>query len=323
MTLGEVKNRILKVLREYSRRGEITPTTDKQYLDLTLSMNSLIDMHQRKIATSVKKLETSKVFTQYNPSNILTYSKSLFDIIHVTKNDVIISGYGIAHSYYFESDNYFYASIETSDDGETWVNQSYVSAAGFTSGIMKAYSGECFSTNYIRIVFYGNASAYNIRNIAMFEEISYNITNLPKYKDPMPYTLPDNFYKMKSIILNGQEQDSKKYIKSTNWEQEGTTIYLPYDEIGEYRILYWKYPTIIDDSTNDSTALESDLEAIDAIIYGVAMDIAEVDETFQPMYTRLQNKYSEIMSKLSNDVPIGRSSITQSLFSSYTSNKLF
>lgn len=321
--LSEVKTRILKVLREYTTRGEVVESTNKRILDLTLSMNSLIDIHQRKIATTVKKIASSYIFTQYPPTNTISTTDSLFDVVPFLGDDITYSGGTEVKSYYFEADGSCTVYIEQSSDSSTWTILTTLTPSP-TYGQMTAYYGLLSPTTdyYVRYRFSGT-TYYNIRNIA-FYSLTYPLaSNIPPYKDYRPYDLPSDFFKLKSVVLNGQVQDSKKYVKSTDWEQEGSKIYLPFDEKGEYRIYYWKYPTAINDSTLDSTYLEIDDEAVDAIVYGVAMDLVAIDENFTPSYNRLQLKYSEIMSRLSNDVPIGRSNITQTLFSAYSGNKLF
>lgn len=321
ITLAEVKTRILKALNEYSINGEAVGATDENRMDYDLRMNSLVDMHQRRIATSSKKISSSYVFSQYPVSNEISDPLDQFDLVQFTGTTLYYSGGTDVKSYYFEVDGDCTVTIQQSADGETWDGTvTTISPAPSRYGLMTAYKGNITPTTdyYVRFAFSGTY-AYNIRNIAFYAVSFPTDSDVPPYKDYRPYAMPSDFYQLRYIVLNGQRADSKKYFKTGEWKQEGRNyIYVPWFEKGEFRVYYWAYPTVIDDDTTSTDTLDIDDEAIDCIVYGVAMDL--MDDEREPAYRRLKTKYNEFVARLDNSASWGGTVVYNGLFASASTN---
>jgi len=163
---------------------------------------------------------------------------------------------------------------------------------------------------------------FNIRSMALYDASYPSDDDIPVYEDFRAHEMPSDYYNLQYILLNGQKQDSKHYLKSSEFEQEGrTSIYLPWEEKGEYRIHYWAYPAKIDDNTLDSITLDVDDEAIDAIVYGCALDLLDKEDS-EP-YRRISKKYDYFLSTLDNKQAVGGTTINNTLFSSGYTNRLF
>lgn len=323
LTLSEIKTRILKVLNEYSINGEVIGAADENRMDYDLRMNSLIDMHQRKIATTVKKISKSYVFTQYPPTNAIADPDDQFDIVPYEGTTLYYSGGQDAKSYYFEVDGDCTVTIQESEDGETWGGIVLTLTPEPTRfGLFTAYKGNINPTTdyYVRYKFEGDY-AFNIRNIAFYTMAYPTDNDVPAYKDYRPYAMPSDFYQLRYILQNGQKADDKDYLKTPRWQLEGNALYIPWTETGEFRVHYWGYPTAINDSTLDTATLDIDDEATDAIIYGVAMDL--IDDERKDAYRRIQNKYVDFVSRLDDKTTTGRLSIANRLFRNSTVNSIF
>lgn len=310
-------------MNEYSINGEIIGATDENRLDYDLRMNSVIDMHQRRIATSTKKISSSYVFSQYPPTNTISNPLNQFDLVQFNGTDIEYSGGQNVKSYYFEVDGNCTVTIEESPDGTTWSTLSTITPTPTRYGLFTAYKGAIATTAdyYVRYVFTGT-TVYNIRNIAFYAAAYPTVNDIPPYKEKRPYAMPTNFYQLHYIILNGQRVDSKQYLKTSDWEQEGrNNIYVPFTEKGEYRVYYWAYPTAINDDSLDSITLDIDDEAIDCIVYGTAMDL--IDDERTTAYQRLKVKYDEFIARLDNSTPMGGVTISNTLFTGSSSTKLF
>lgn len=323
ITLGEVKNRIRGVMNEKSINGELIGATDENRLDYDLRMNSLIDMHQREIATSLKKISRVHRFTQFPPTNTIANPLNQFDIVQFTGTTLYFQGSTKVKSYCVKVDGSCTITLQQSSDGVTYTDLETVSVAITTYGKFETFKSNLTPTTgyYVRMKIEGTYT-FNIRSIALYDASYPTDNDIPVYEDFRGIAMPSDYYNLHYIVLNGQRQESKRYLKTSEFEQEGrTSIYLPWSEKGEYRIYYWAYPTKIDDNTSDSVTLDVDDEAIDAIVYGVAMDL--IDDERSTAYSRIQVKYSEFTSRLSNGTATGGTTISNTLFSSSTTNKLF
>jgi hypothetical protein len=323
ITLGEVKSRVRKAMNEYSINGEIIGATDENRLDYDLRMNSTIDMHQRKIATTSKKISSSYVFSQYPPTNTLSGPLLQFDLVQYTGTTLTYSGSANVNSYYIEADGACTLTFKESEDGTTWATFDTATITPTRYGLFTASKDLLTPTAdyYVKVEVDGTYD-FTVRNVALYSNTYPTANDIPPYKDFRPYAMPDDFFQLHYIILNGQRAESKRYQKTSEWEQEGrNNIYIPFFEKGEYRVYYWAYPTKIDDDTLDSVTLDIDDEAIDPLVYGAALDL--IDDERTEAYKRIQAKYFDFMARLDNSTPMGGTTISNTLFTSSSTNKLF
>lgn len=291
--LSEVKNRILKVMNEYSVSGEVISTTDENALDYLLRMNSLIDMQQRKVATTLKKISKCLKFTQYPLTN---YGSNA--IVRFEGTDIYVGGYQNINSYSLKVDGSCTITIEESVDAVTYTTLDTETVTITTFGTFETVRGNITPTTdyYVRIKISGTYD-FNISPVALYTATFPTDSDVPVYDDYLAKTLPSDFYNIDYITV-GNNND---YKMLTDYKQEGrTTLYIPFNTTGEVRIYYWAYPTKIDDTTLDTITLDVDDEAVDVIVYGVALEL--VDETSTELYQRIRAKYEYFLGTLDNSV---------------------
>ena len=137
-------------------------------------------------------------------------------------------------------------------------------------------------------------------NEILFELARYK--KIPAYKEEevtenQIYDLSklDNFYQLKNI-KNIQYED----INELN---------IQFMEAGKALITYYKYPTIIDETTSDDFKLELSLDALEIAPLGIAADLlkADVSNQYGQIYS---NRYRELIQTLDSRYATGSVEIT-------------
>ncbi len=303
--LSEVKNRILKVMNEYSVSGEVISATDENALDYLLRMNSLIDIHQRKIATTLKKISKCLKFTQYP---LINYAVSE-GITRFEGTDLYFGGNQGIKSYCVKVDGSCTVTIEQSVDGVTYTTLETTAVVITTFGQFETVRGNITPTTdyYVRMKISGTYD-FNISSVALYSATFPTDSDVPVYDDYIAKTLPTDLYNINYIMVG----DNNEYKMLVDYKQEGrTTLLIPFDTTGEIRMYYWAYPAKIDDTTLDTITLDVDDEAIDVVVYGVALEL--VDETSTELYQRIKSKYEYFLGTLDNSVSVSPK-IRQRLF---------
>lgn len=109
------------------------------------------------------------------------------------------------------------------------------------------------------------------------------------YVDTYEFDLPDDFYQVDKINCDYYIYGSKIVLDT---EEATMDMY------------YYKYPTVIDNDTDDEFELELTQDCLNAMPYGVASDILKSDVSVD--YTVYANRYSELKNglRLSNSSPM-------------------
>lgn len=109
------------------------------------------------------------------------------------------------------------------------------------------------------------------------------------YEDSYEFDLPDDFYQVDKINCDYYIYGSKIVLDT---EEATMDMY------------YYKYPTVIDNDTDDEFELELTQDCLNAMPYGVASDILKSDVSVD--YTVYANRYSELKNglRLSNSSPM-------------------
>lgn len=316
ITLSEMKERILKVMNEYSINGELVASTDENRMDYDLRMNSLIDMHQRKMATSAlkaKKILKSYTFTQYSPENKISGDR--FDITRYEGNTLYFNGGINPKSYTIQVDGSCTITVEQSADAETYTTVEATTVTITTFGTFESVCGNISPTEdyYVRIKVAGTYH-FNVRGVALYDVTYPSDDDVPDYEAYRKISMPSDFYQFRNLVLNGQTVRGEEYGVLTRFGVEGRNyLYLPWDMRGEIRVHYYAYPTVIDDDTLESATLDVDDEVIDVIVYGVALDLIDDDNTV--LYQKLLNKYNEFFAGIDNNIVRGGGTVKNNLFS--------
>ena len=296
MNLGEAKNRVLKIMREYSNAGVVTPVSRNK--DYTLSMNSLFDVGQKEIATTTKPIYKNFDISQLGLSNGLGRDVGWKIEQHKTEDRIFTINSG-ALSYYFEIDNTADVFIEEETSPDVWTileTHNYVATAReYTT--FKNLIVPSDTDNAIRLRFSGDFF-YNFKNYALFIENFALVADVPNYEPFVEYILPTDFYNIKDVVW---EYNIGKYTQYGAYrferkDENRRSIMIPYHDTGEFRVKYNAYPTTIDDDTLDTHEFDLDDEAQEVLLYYVASGLKKDEDP--NMSDRLQNDYNIKMNNL-------------------------
>lgn len=321
MTLKQAKDKVIKLINNYSSSGEVTAAGD--LLDYTLRMNVLFDVYQKQVAT-VKRIHAVKKISQNPITNQLPNPLYMFDVVQHLGADLTYQAKG-SKSYYFEVDGICDVYVEE-QVGTTWQalpTPINISVTAKPDGFM-AYSGlitALSSANNIRIRFSGNYP-YNIRYIALYGYSFPSVSAIPPFTRYNLYTMPTDFYQLNKVVFKGNQSDGYPYVNTADFYWEGRdVIAINYYNKGEYSIFYYRYPTTIDDTTPDAYVFEVDEDAAQALPFAVAADMFR-DES-SGISDRFMALYNNALVNLDTKISNGSTSVSNSLFTGDSSSKLF
>lgn len=109
------------------------------------------------------------------------------------------------------------------------------------------------------------------------------------------YMLPSDLYQIKNIFLldNANKKCNSKYFLVGK-----NKIYISNSNAGSTILEYYKYPSIINDETEDDFYLELDQDALSILPYKVADDILKTDPSAN--YTAFSTEYQRKLQILDN-----------------------
>lgn len=292
MKLGEAKTKAIKYINEYSNNGNlISTTTNADYL---LRMNDLANAAQMEIAT-VRKIQASFSISQNPIINQLGLLQGFDEIQHLGSDNTTTVAVG-SKSYYFEVDRQCTVYIEEQINN-VWTILSTITVPS-TVTTFASYKGlitPSSALNNVRIRFSG-AYPYNIRNRALYAYTFPTANDVPDYRPFVKYDMPADFMELKKVT---QETDPRQYTSLKDYRWEGIrTFVVNYYQTGSFRIEYYKYPTVIDSTTDDNTSFEVDLVAQEAIPYYIGAHVMIGENP--GISTLLLNLYQSKLGNMSN-----------------------
>ena len=321
MTLLEAINKTRILLNNWSSDGVlIDGDTDTAAKDYILRMPALFDIAQKQIAT-VKKIVSLKKISQYLPDNQLSTAYP-FDVVPYTGTEIDYEAVG-SLAYNFEVDGAATVKVQEETAEDTWTTLTTVTHTT-PVGEFTAYNGVIAASdtdNSIRLQFTGS-SAYNIRNVALWNVAFASASVVPDYKEYIEYSMPSDFWKLNKVLLKGQAITGDSHVVKPDfyWINK-TTFAIRYDVRGEYTIEYFAYPTTVDDDTADDYEFEIDEDAADGLVeYAAAQLLLDINEIKATQYMA---QYQNRLFNLDTMVAPAPSRVANVLFSdSSGSNKL-
>lgn len=266
MTLGELKKYAAQLIDEYSNNSDITSDDD-----IRLKLNSLFNIAQFELC-QLKKINSSISITQDIPQNTISPKINTNELYRHDKNSLVFSGVG--KCYYFQIKGNGTVTIAQKGMNDISINNE-------ENNNFKTYKGITTGTGEIKLTFSG-ASYYEIRNVAIFD-VNYNTgAEIPNYERYIEYELPTDYYQLDFVEFKGGE------VK--DYTIRNKKIKLSSYYVGECIINYFKYPTVINDETEDTFEFELDLEAQMILPYYVASDVLKSDVSAN--YTSFEAKYN-------------------------------
>jgi len=113
----------------------------------------------------------------------------------------------------------------------------------------------------------------------------------------MRYELPEDFYQFKSGGTVITTQDGHVLHTNIYKTQDKKYLLIPKEEAGSYSVVYYRYPTPLPESPEDTTELDNDPETHSAVAFYVAAHLVIHDDSFK--YASFYNKYEDKLAKMS------------------------
>lgn len=297
MNLGDLKTKVLVKIRKYSKKGVLVSST--QNADILNRIPTLADYAQKEIAQK-KKIPAVYSLSRNPIENQLGVNQG-FDIVQILAEDYSVSATG-SQAYYFEVDRPCSVVLEEYVDG-SWVTLNTLTIADITG--FTGYKGlitPSSTSNTVRVRFV-RQYPYNVRNTALYAYAFASVDDIPVYRPRVKYTMPTDFMELDRVI---HETDGQIYQEQNDFYWEGKrTLVVKYDFAGSFDIHYFKHPTAITNTTEDSYNFEVDLAAQEAIVDYVAGHILLNDPTNQTAAIQLINEYQLALSKMFTDYNYG------------------
>lgn len=156
------------------------------------------------------------------------------------------------------------------------------------------------------------AKYINSKTIITQVGLSPYISTNPKY---IEYTMPSDFYSMNKVEFN---------FEKIKWLWRGRNKIAVSSAIdGEIDVFYYAYPTEVPETPSDDYVLQLDNEANQASVFGVAALILMDDPVGKSTSTNLMALYQNKLANMTNAVTKGSTSVSNSLFTTDNTYKLF
>lgn len=257
----------LRYLDEATKKGIDLPTMkNADYRD---KFDYFLDPSCKYIA-GIIKLPSVFQITQ-NPIPNLLGLMAGFDIKqHLPGKDDVITLTG-CKSYYLEMDNIGTVTIDVNGVTASTINNTV--KGSFT--VHKA-NLTALSTDTVTFTFSGNYP-YNYRNTGFY---AYNFAtddDVPDYIPYPEYDMPTDFMSFDTVILRGDPRVYQNYI-AHKWENNKKVILNYYDK-GSFDIHYYRYPTTILATADETTVIDAEDKAIPLIVLQAAVLATAADNT--------------------------------------------
>ena len=286
---------LLALQKMFSADGATIPS-DASTRDYIAAMPGAANEGLQLLSTAGKFIIKS-IDIAHNPiKNLLTNGAHIFS---QERGTIEFSG-DKARSYYFE---YFgEGTYKILVDGTEKISGELTKNSGYTSvkGLIPNYN-EGKAVLQITSVY-----PIAVKNIALYSANFPSVENVPTFAEKVRYPLRElvpDFYDLatEDIYYEG-DADVTRYIRTTDYFQEGNTVLvLDRDTPGNFKIYYKAYPQKISQDITDDTELAIDNEVLPLLILYIASQLYKEDDNgiattyrneFEVGFDRLKNSTS-------------------------------
>ena len=322
MKWSEFRTSVIKLINSSSTSGNLIPTTDSSVVDSVLRLPQLYNAVLLEIATTAKYIHKKKSISQNPIPNQLLMPLTTFDVQQHLSTDLTDMSAKGSQSYCFKVDNVATIYIEEEFPSGTWTVLNTINhttpKGEFTQ--YKGFTGCTDVTRNVRVRFGGNYP-YNVRDKALFAYLFPTVDDIPNYEKYRTYTMPTDFYLLNKVVNNGNNMLRQNTV---DWEFQGRNeIAVNYFLVGGIDIFYYAYPTEVPETPSDDYVLQLDNEANQASVFGVAALILMDDPVGKSTSTNLMALYQNKLANMVNAVTKGSTSVSNSLFTTDNTFKLF
>lgn len=304
MTYGEVKQRALQLLDQYSNGGTLISETDSNSRDYILKFPELCDEAQREIATAAQPIRARAQVSAGTVPNLLDMEAGTRGMAQHLADDVTDAAAAGAKSYYFEADGAGTTYVEEETATGVWTALATVATA---DGGFAAYRGLISPSDAANSVRFRHSGLYpyQVRNRALYAVTFASAGAVQAFGLDAELTMPADFWRMEKLLRDGLPVD---------YEPRGrNAVSVARDMADALDVHYFKYPAEIPDSVADSYTFEVSEEAAAAIPHYVASKCMAISPQFAQAAA---NEMAEYQGRLANlrDAPARRASSVRNVF---------
>lgn len=268
MNIGQVKDKAIKLIAQYSNGGVLVPAGEN--LDYSNRANIFIDQAQKNVATKAK-IHSVVSYSQYpiEPLNGKYYGFKMVQFLPAISGDLVDIQGTNAQSFYFEANANCNCYIEESIDGTVWTSIpsiSYISGGTTATAnpvlistdlVYVAVKGIIIPTsitNQVRLRFTG-LYPFIVRNRALWNVPFLDASYVPVYNEKLEVEVTTNKWQEFDRVV--QRTDDLVYKQMLDFSSIGRkTFIMDYFFTGSFDIHFYKVPDDIIDSTSDLQELE-------------------------------------------------------------------
>lgn len=282
-TKGDARKYFLNIIDEATKKG--VDVAVSKNADYNHKFDYTLDESQKYVANIIKIPEVYQV-TQNPIPNLLGLLRG-FELIQVLPDEPETYTLTGCKSAYFEMDNIGTCTISINGVPSQTIENT-------VKGTFTAYKVliPSTSTDVVTIEFSG-LYPYNIRNTGFYAYTFALSTDVPTYTPYITYDMPEDFLEFDSVIIKSDPRVYQSYV-AHKWENNKKIILNYYDK-GSFDIHYYKYPATIASDAPDTTVLDIEDKAFEAVamqcaVLATAADNVALSSWIRSLYVeKIQN----------------------------------
>jgi len=282
-TKGDARKYFLNIIDEATKKG--VDVAVSKNADYNHKFDYTLDESQKYVANIIKIPEVYQV-TQNPIPNLLGLLRG-FELIQVLPDEPETYTLTGCKSAYFEMDNIGTCTISINGVPSQTIENT-------VKGTFTAYKVLIPSTitDVVTIEFSG-LYPYNIRNTGFYAYTFALSTDVPTYTPYITYDMPEDFLEFDSVIIKSDPRVYQSYV-AHKWENNKKIILNYYDK-GSFDIHYYKYPATIASDAPDTTVLDIEDKAFEAVamqcaVLATAADNVALSSWIRSLYVeKIQN----------------------------------
>ena len=294
-TKGDARSYFLNIIDEATKKGvDVAPSKNADY---NVKFDYTLDEAQKYVANIIKIPSVFQV-TQNPIPNLLGLMRG-FELIQVLSDKPKTFTLTGCKSAYFEMDNIGTCTIKINGVLDQTINNTVKGTFTAHKVLIPATSTDTVTIEFTSVY------PYNIRNTGFYGYTYPTTDDIPEYVPYTSYPMPDDFLEFDQVILKSDPRVYKSYVEH-KWENNKKVI-LNYYDTGSFDIHYYKYPATIAPDADDSTVLDIEDKAFEAVamqcaVLATAADNPALSSWIRSLYVEKIQNISEMKMVISNEV---------------------
>ena len=278
ITYGQIRNSVLKLLDDYSSRGNILAPI--KTADYGFKIQEECNSETYELASTDSKLPKTFIIV-HNPVKNTPSDDTSSTQTHLSGVDFSVTLQN-ARSCFFEVSKYGEVVLEESSDGVNYSNIETIAVPSDTEGFAeyKRLITPSLSTNTVRLRFTGDYP-YSFRNYVLYAYSWPTEDDIEQHRPWWKVKTPTDFLDLDYVEV---KKDNGQYIPYSNMVKtsDGQLSFLSYDGPMELLVHYWRKPTLLTftnvQATDDALVIDLRDDAALILKYGIAGTIQNSEE---------------------------------------------